>query len=371
MAEGYDVVPVYQEDMPHVILIGGRWDLDGGRPSKVFAAFARGFQQVFPHAKCLNGGDLSEIQREVQDLTVLVWFPDIPNEEDKLLGQLKQLHPRMTLVASKRLDGRNITLPKVVDGMLAAKVNLGLLIDRKGDQFRGQLIDPLGNLFASSTDFFELGVATAKRVEFISNVRRVRSEALGVMLERAEVPERFLSLIHDYAGIFDQLVPRPEKVSRFLGNAAFRCSHGFPAWRSKGGLIYVSQRNVDKSGINQDGFVPVKPFEPFDGSVQFFRRGAEKPSVDTPVNLLFFYRFPRINFLIHGHVYARYAGFTRRPVPCGAIEEFEEAMEVLNPGTEVNRFVLNLKGHGFIAGGHSIDDIAGLEFEPRPTLEPA
>ena len=89
------------------------------------------------------------------------------------------------------------------------------------------------------------------------------------------------------------------------------------------------------------------------------------------MNLLFFHRFPRINFLIHGHVYARYATNTQRPVPCGAIEEFQEAIDALNPGTEVNRFVINLKGHGFLAGGHEVRDIMGLEFEPRPTLERA
>lgn len=163
-----------------------------------------------------------------------------------------------------------------------------------------------------------------------------------------------------------KLVPRPKQTNRFLGNAAFRCSYGFPAFRGHGELIYVSRRNVDKTGIGIKDFVPVKPFEYYDSEVKYY--GNAKPSVDTPVNLLIFKHFPKINYLLHGHVYIRHAPMTAKPIPCGATEEFEALMDArFGIG---NSYWANLKGHGFIVGGETIERLKrDVEFYARPTLE--
>jgi len=368
----------------YTMIIGGRWDNDGGRPSKLVESFAEGVRKVDPRAELLNGGNLEkelpvwEVDGQFDDIHTLFWLPDIPNDAPKLLPMLKKRYPRLMLIGSKRVDERDIGLPEVINRMLETKMNLGVIVNKVDGRFRAKLIDPLGNLFYEGDDFRRLGVAAMERVTFLASVTRVRSENGGVLEEEAKVPEDFLALIREYADEFDRLIPRPKKVSRFLGNAAFRCSHGFPAFRAQGGIIYVSKRNVDKSGIGQEGFVPVKPFRPYDSSVQFFDRTyGSKPSVDTPVNLLFFYHFPRINYLIHGHVYVRDgAAMTSRPIPCGAVEEFDEVLDchrkhALFFGTPGERFLVNLKGHGFVAGAATVEQLRGLKFKARPAEERA
>lgn len=364
-----------------VMVIGGVWDLKGGRPSKLVEQFTEGVRKVEPRADLLNGGDWSDLPiwhpnshtgvwgNGFSAPHVLFWMPDIPDgNAHKVIGEIKQRYPRMMLIGSKRIDGRDLTFPDVIDRMLKTKQNLGVIIDKVNGRYRMKLVDPLGNLFYHGDDFRELGRVAMERVQYLANVRRIRSQNGGILDQEAEVPKPFLDLIREYAEEFDRLVPRPKEVSRFLGNAAFRCSHGFPAFRSKGGVIYVSKRNVDKSGIGPDGFVACKPFEPFDSQVEFYHRDHEvKPSVDAPIDLLIFYHCPRINFLIHGHVYADTGHFTRKPIPCGAIEEFDAIRGKI--GHDVGVFILNLKGHGFIAGASSIDKLRGLQFKARPMEE--
>lgn len=362
------------------IAVGGTWDPQGGRPSKLFERLVEGFMETYPETQSFNGGELSALMPHLLEFIeagspdVLIWMPDISNDEHKLLDRLKVQFPRTILIGSKRLDGRSIGLPEVVDRMLQVKMNLCLVFDRKGDKFQGTILDPLGNVFSAEdeTDFNKLGFEIGARARYLQSVRRVGSESLGEADWAREGARRcdpeFFQVIREYAAEFDRLVPRPEKVSRFLGNAAFRCTHGFPAYRDAArGLIYVSRRNVDKGGIGPGEFVPVVPYRPYDSKVSFY--GTIKPSVDTPINLLLFDYFTEVNFLIHGHVYATNGLFTKRVVPCGAIEEFEAIREALDDRPDLPWFEVNLRGHGCIIAGRNIDDLCGVQFYARPTEE--
>jgi len=193
-----------------------------------------------------------------------------------------------------------------------------------------------------------LGHAIADRVKYLSTITRVGSVRVSDAIEAPDESE-FFEFVRASAEQFSDLIPTPSENNRFLGNASFRCRHGFPSFRSDSGKIFVSKRNVDKEFIGRDGFVAINP----DVSVVEYY-GDHKPSVDTPVHLRLYSRCSKINYMIHGHVYIKDVRMTRNNVPCGGLEEVNEVMEALNGGpiyafnSEV--FEVNLKGHGFIAG---------------------
>jgi len=388
--------------MSILLLVGGTFDDRGGKVSSVFGEFARGFADCamleVPNLSIdfLNGGHAEKLNDSClfENADVVVWMAHIPVDTiRKSIHNVKRHAPHATLVMSKAVYDRD-PVPSYADitqKMLAARANLLLRIDaedffgggsplppRKVErQFSGLLIDPLGNQWGEeSKDFHKLGKIAASHV--YNNIRALtRVGSKSVNMDTVEVsydfPVEFLKLVRANGEIFSTLKPRPTKVpedekERFFGNAAFRCDRGFPAIR-QGGYIFVSRRNVEKETLGADDFVPCLPFRPYSPGVQYL--GIKKPSVDTPVQLMLFDALPKINFMMHGHVYLKGAPMTSRALPCGAVEEFGEVMDAIKWDRSVRRFVVNLKGHGFIAGGASVEDLPSKpeEFEPRPVPE--
>ena len=86
----------------------------------------------------------------------------------------------------------------------------------------------------------------------------------------------------------------------------------------------MSRRNVDKRYIEQEAFVPC--YMDDTGNVLYY--GPYKPSVDTPIQVRLYKYFPRINYMLHSHVYVKGAPFTSKAIPCGGIQEVTEIMRV-------------------------------------------
>lgn len=89
-----------------LLMTGGVFDTQGGRPSGYFDKLARVLEAGLPGAavRIVNGGTYEQLARElddVRDLTHLVWFADVPNDLPKLLPLLKARHPALVLVSSK------------------------------------------------------------------------------------------------------------------------------------------------------------------------------------------------------------------------------------------------------------------------------
>jgi hypothetical protein len=147
-----------------------------------------------------------------------------------------------------------------------------------------------------------------------------------------------------------------------MGNASFRCMKGFPSFR-KEKLIFVSRRNLDKRGIESNSFVAV---EANLDKVNYF--GVKKPSVDTPIQLRLYANYPGINFMLHSHNYILDAPFTKRIIPCGALEEAEEITNLL-PEKSLKMFYVNLRGHGSIAASNDVEGIRNLRYGQRPVPE--
>lgn len=57
--------------------------------------------------------------------------------------------------------------------------------------------------------------------------------------------------------------------------------------------------------------------------------GDNKPSVDTPIQIRMYDKLPNINYMIHSHCYIKNAPYTKNALPCGAIEEVDEILNII------------------------------------------
>jgi ribulose-5-phosphate 4-epimerase/fuculose-1-phosphate aldolase len=198
-----------------------------------------------------------------------------------------------------------------------------------------------------------------------------RQATISISEENEDIPEEkeFFELIENYGDKFHQLIHAANQ-SRFLGNVSFRdyrfrCSYGFPSFKDKN-TIFVSKRNIDKRDISANSFVPVS-LEDIDNKIPYL--GDHKPSVDTPIQRQLYKTFSNIRFMIHAHVYIEDALYTKTPIPCGSLEEFDEIMSVIGEDTEKDFYAVNLIGHGCIVMSNDIQKLKDLKYIKRESIE--
>ena len=359
----------------NILLVGGTFDENGGRPSKVVAEIFSGFclgqlkSSGVPNIRVVNGGSLRTLTdlAYLENISVALWFANVSNEVEKsALQHFKGTNRHCLLVTSKRCVEKQYGLPDLIQRMLELHANLCVQFTKPGSTYFGEILDPLGNSFGKTSNMPSLGVAIHRRVAFMLSLTRIQSvNSDSAPFLVPDIPDEadFFKYVRESAMTFAKLIPSPTEVKRFVGNASFRCTRGFPSFR-KDGKIYVSRRNVDKECIAREEFVPVCLK---DGTLYF--EGANKPSVDAPVHCLLYNLFPNINYMIHGHVYATDPSSTLVALPCGAIEEVAEIFHQVGD-VSTTEFIVNLKGHGFIAGAAKQEDLPGDIFVARITNLP-
>ena len=334
--------------MNSILLVGGTWDFQGGKKSRVVEKFAREFSYVTVY----NGGYYFDLHRIIETsiyFDVVLWWANVPNDMPKVRN-VKEINYKALLVTSKRNNGE-YTFEELLQRSLEAKANLTIEFSEKGKVFNMRLFDPLGNLWYDGASIISCAEKMQKRLEFLSTMTREPTISSDIKLEDLNLSddtfnEDFLGIVRNYANVFAEAIFQTKDVKRFLGNASFRCPKGFPSFR-QGDLIFVSRRNVNKEFISAQDFVPV-----YMKDRKIYYIGENKPSVDTPIQVRLYKMFPNINFMIHSHCYIKNAMFTDRIVPCGAIEEVDEIERAVkkfyNGNFERVAYVLNLRGHGSI-----------------------
>ena len=374
-----------------IVFVGGRFDKDGGKQSSIAnVIFSYCFDEMLRnrHAlvsgnkiKVINGGSLRDLHDAfglaVNENTKLVlWFAEVDNAESKeSIDNIKKCNPKVILVASKSKIGRYYTFPDLIMKMLHRKVNLLVEFSMSmhvSGRYIASVYDPLGNVWANGIgDMPEVGRIIAKRSMFLLGMKRIQSER-NHYLDKETVPigGEFLEIVRESGARFAELLPKPSDspIKRFVGNASFRCASGFPSFRGGNGETWVSRRNVNKEGISKKDFVPVLLR---DGVVEYGISGQSeeaKPSVDAPIHCELYRLYPMINYILHGHVYLDGEKVTNSPIPCGALEEVDEIFHAM-PSFNCRSFLLNLRGHGFIACVDKIEGLRGLRFIARPMPE--
>lgn len=342
----------------NVLIVGGTFDNQGGKPSglidKIVSAVKTREDLIL---ETYNGGFVNDIKNNIIDRCkcahITLWMPNVSNTEEKIRN-VKEVNPKTILISSKRNDNNKYDFSELITRALEMKSNLTVEFSKINDkEFNMMVFDPLGNEFYNGTNIEEMATALFNRAVKLTNF--TRKPTVKVEGDVPEVPneEEFFTFARSCSTIFHNLINPSKDTTRFLGNMSFRCQNGFPSFRGENGIIFVSRRNVDKSQISKEFFVPT--YLDKNDEVKYY--GEHKPSVDTPVQLRLYKKFSNMNYMIHAHCYFKapkefhtYSPFTYNPVPCGAIEEVEEIINACNYSEEdKSPFVaINLIGHGCI-----------------------
>lgn len=354
-----------------ILAVGGLFDDQGGRPS----GYAHKLFEAITCAHVVNGGSwelLCSLSAEVVNFDVVLWLPQVDNQREKLVRKIKINNPEVLLVTSKR-NNDEYSFLELVARALATKSNLCIEFRTEDGIHVGTLFDPLGNVFAlRERDIKKLAVALINRLFELDAFTRVRSVQIG---EAVCCPDSdFFTILRQHADRFHELVHTPDQ-SRLLGNASFRCIHGFPSMRFQDNLIFVSRRNIDKRSIGPDGMVGVSLNHSSQSQLRLWPSetigyyGDAKPSVDTPLHIALYGRYPNVNYMLHSHVYIEGAPFASdHVIPCGALEEFTQTQLSSFPPT-ISNFSVNLRGHGSLACAADFDYLRTLQYVARPCPE--
>ena len=368
-----------------ILFVGGSWDLNGGKKSKIVDEFAK----HLPNATVYNGGDYNDLNKILESCTnydTVIWWANVPNELPKIRN-VKDINYKAMLVSSKRNVDNKYSFQDLLQRSFALKSNLTVEFSKNDNKYNMKLFDPLGNVWYEGLDIEECSKALLDRLAFIKSITRESTvsseENIGALAwffnmfkeemyksdNNPEIPikKEFLSIVRDYAYKFAETTFQTKDVKRFLGNASFRCPKGFPSFR-EGKYIFVSKRNVNKEFIGIDEFVPVYLK---DGKIYYC--GDNKPSVDTPIQVRMYNLLPNINYMIHSHCYIEDAPFTEKALPCGAIEEVDEISELLKDyyGNDFNRdfYLINLIGHGSIMMSNNTEQLKNINMVGRKLPE--
>ncbi len=349
-----------------ILFVGGTWDLNGGKSSKIVAEFAK-----YIKADVYNGGNYNDLEKIIESCTlydVVIWWANVDNNLPKIRN-VKEINYKTMLVSSKRNVDNKYSFQDLLQRSFAFKANLTVEFTLQNGVYNMMLFDPLGNVWYDGTEIKLCAKKMLERLDFIKSITRVSTvaveENVGALawffnmfksemyksLDNPVVPvkEEFLEIVKNYAVKLARATFQTNDVKRFLGNASFRCPKGFPSFRD-GKYIFVSRRNVNKEYIGIEDFVPV-----YEENDKIYYCGDSKPSVDTPIQVKLYAKLPKINYMIHTHCYIKDAPYTETALPCGAIEEVIEVLKVIETYYENDFdkefYLINLRGHGSIMLG--------------------
>lgn len=139
------------------IIVGGTFDHANGKASYIVSKLAESLGEDY---ECVNGGNLEYIRSfNPENVEVLIWMPNISNEEIKSLNNLKLLNPQMTLIQSKRVIEKQYEVVDVVNRIDKSQSDFGVMITKDHDKYRFRLLNALGTIVIDTNDVMQLGTA--------------------------------------------------------------------------------------------------------------------------------------------------------------------------------------------------------------------
>lgn len=335
-------------------IVGGTWYSRTYKvigESKIIQALSKNFKDV----SVTNGGFTGNLPKKVGE-GLTIWMPNISN--DKLKYYPKK-EPGSCLIVSKVIRNKYIENGEhkyfqPVNRIFKMHANAVIAIEKTESLIIFSLVDALGNVWIETNNLVELATAIKKFYEW-SNVQQRES------IKKNHDLEKFLHLVQANA---KNIIPHAD--SRYFGNCSTRCMSTFPSIRYNEHYLF-SPRNISKSDITSDDMVLVN---------ENGYSGNRKPSVDTPVQIEIYKRFPDINYMIHGHAFFHQtAPITQHYYPCGDLREVPEIIATIesnrfDDSTEIALFAINLKNHGFLIGSHSVKTMENFLGHEIPTMMP-
>ena len=356
--------------MNKILMVGGTWDLKGGKRSKLVDKFSKNLDNV----TLFNGGNYNDLEKIIEmtsDYDTVIWWANVDNDLLKIRN-VKDINYKTMLVTSKRNVDSKYTFQELIQRTLATKANLCVEFSKDKGNYIMRLFDPLGNVWYEGDNIDECSKCLNNRLNYIGSLTREKTNKIDTKeeisdLQRQRVNHCFLPIVRNYSNTFSNLIYGTDDVKRFLGNASFRCTKGFPSFRDKDS-IYVSRRNIHKDELTIDQFVCTK----LDDDTIYYV-GDNKPSVDSPIQLRLYDLLPKINYMIHSHCYIKDAPYTEEVIPCGALEEVDEIKKLIDyyydGDYEKDFYLINLIGHGSIMMSNDARRLANIEMIGREIPE--
>lgn len=346
-----------------ILIVGGTWNREFnnstesyGKPSSLVTKLSNALT-TYGLVDVYNGGrydKLEDIIKSASSYDVVFWWANVDNSLPKIRN-VKEIAPHTILINSKRDDEDKYSFQELIQRSLAAKANLTWKFKKIADKtFETTIFDPLGSVWYLGTDFDAAIKACMDRLIFLKRMTRqpsIKTDKINIIPDEQD----FVDVVRKYAAEFQKYMDSSVKTKRFIGNASLRlikpfsdsrCGKGMPSFRGTDNMIFVSKRNIDKQFITLDNFVPV-----YMDNDKLMYCGEDKPSVDTPVQIRLYKELDHINYMLHSHCYIKNAPFTHEAIPCGAIEEFDEVMKLIQEqkiDNHRNQYFVNLIGHGSI-----------------------
>ena len=153
-----------------ILFVGGNWDLNGGRKSKVVDEFAK----YLPNATVYNGGnynDLNKILESCVNYDTVIWWANVPNELPKIRN-VKDINYKTMLVSSKRNIDNKYSFQDLLQRSFALKSNLTIEFSKNDNKYNMRLFDPLGNVWYEGLDIKECSKVLLERLAFIKSITR-------------------------------------------------------------------------------------------------------------------------------------------------------------------------------------------------------
>lgn len=346
-----------------------------------------------------NGGCyyyLNSILDKASNYDVVFWWANIPDNNLPKIRDVKAVAPHTMLVTSKRNDGDKYTFMELTQRALHIKANLFFEFKKTGDKlFHINVFDPLGCHWYGGTNITDAMNSALSRLTYLKSVTRQKTIQSNIpkvdifnsvfTKDNAVVhsdnviaipnESEFIEIVKKHAETFYTIFNPGKDVKRFLGNASLRaqlnidstrCMRGMPSFK-KDNMIFVSQRNIDKQFISLENFVPC-----YIDNNKLYYCGENKPSVDAPIQIRLYDALPNINYIIHSHCYIDGAISTHKTIPCGALEEVDEIISLIDSTyglRNLNYYAINLKGHGSLLMANSANLMHDVQYIGRTLPE--
>lgn len=312
-----------------ILIVGGHF---GAVPKKsgVIDKIAKRLN-VTDDVTVTNGGFISDLATiSATGFQLILWFPDVDNTILKFYPLKDQ---GAVLICSKVLRGTNqdFNRTQAVTRIFKMHGNAVVLISKKENQFKFELIDALNNTWDKPTTDIKKLCGTILNLAYWTFASKRHS------LRKDQSLQQLVNLNRQVADRFQA------DMGRYFGNCSTRCMSMFPSTR-----YYFSRRNIDKNRLTVEDMVMVTDCSYY---------GKNKPSVDTPVQMQLYRECSKINFFIHGHAHIPDQPTTFEYFPCGDLREVQGIVKLI----ENNKYgIINLKNHGFLIYAETIEQLKAM-----------
>lgn len=136
----------------NILIIGGVFDDQGGRPSGYIRRMGEAFQKKEHSTTIINGGyyyDLCAHLNGVVQYDWVYWMGDIPNDKEKLVNRIHLHYPNIKLFISKN-NRKNIYTPSDLHTRITMAQANGLLeFTQMSDVIQARIMQPDGQYYSS------------------------------------------------------------------------------------------------------------------------------------------------------------------------------------------------------------------------------